>query len=718
MSFYNTIEGLINQKIIDNPEINSEEAFSELCFDMLSDTMFLSDYQHSYYFNDEKNKQTLKINGFCLSEGEDVLSLFITDLSIEQTQNNIDKKDVITTLKQLYRVLNYIIRTDDQGIPKAHILSELHNRYLLELKDSLSQIHLYLLTNKIAVNRKDVKLDEIYGKNDLEGNIDLNIRVVDLDELERLFKNNQSLDIEVANFCDKPIQIMFPNIENLSYKSAISILPGEFLFNIYKEFGPRLLENNVRSFLSLNKKVNKGIEETLINNPDMFLAYNNGLCVTVSNIELNEDKTVRLFKDFQIVNGGQTTSTIFFAKLKQKKQKVYNINLDKVNVMTKITRIGRNIDSTKIQATISKNSNLQSAVIESDLNSNNEFLINIHSYSKKYRSPYTNTYFYFERTRGQFNLELSLSKNKNFTNIFPKNQVFTITDVTFIYYLGFNNIISPFISVYSKENRHPIFKKLMAQENKSLNEDYYFKLLGLYILYKKFDNLYGKGPSKSIGRIKKNVVAYGIGLIQKFLSHNNESIDFIHIWKNGINNDDEIIIKTYLEYVNDLIKSNFDDGRIDEACKKEETWNFVNSSVKKDELTKVLKIFKIVKTKIIANKSIENDDSARYKIMVSEINSLIHNEIEYKKIIKCIEDEISINSLDGMSRYSRTHLSVLKNHFRPQNKVYGEVNINPYSFDLYISECNGVKKKIEEVKLRIEEVYRIFNAVINDENYK
>ena len=83
-----------------------------------------------------------------------------------------------------------------------------------------------------------------------------------------------------------------------------------------------------------------------------------------------------------------------------------------------------------------------------------------------------------------------------------------------------------------------------------------------------------------------------------------------------------------------------------------------------------------------------------------------------------MEDEISINSLDGMSRYSRTHLSVLKNHFRPQNKVYGEVNINPYSFDLYISECNGVKKKIEEVKLRIEEVYRIFNAVINDENYK
>jgi hypothetical protein len=178
-----------------------------------------------------------------------------------------------------------------------------------------------LFTNKNAVNRKEININEVFGKKDLEGEVDLNIRVIDFVELERLFKNNQKLDIEVANFCNKPIQVMVPNIINTSYQSAISILPGDFLFNIYKEYGPRLLENNVRSFLTLNRKVNKGIEDTLVNDPEMFLAYNNGLCVTVSQIEKNEDGTVKIFKDFQIVNGGQTTSTIYFAKLKERKNR-------------------------------------------------------------------------------------------------------------------------------------------------------------------------------------------------------------------------------------------------------------------------------------------------------------------------------------------------------------------------------------------------------------
>jgi hypothetical protein len=716
MSFLNTLEGLVNQKVIDNSEFNSEEAFSELCFEMLSDTLFLPDFQHSYYFLEEKNNQNLKINGFALSEGEDILSLFISDIGSYVIAENMDKKNLILNFKQLYRVLNYVIRVNNQDVPKSHILSGLNSRFQEELKENLNQINLYLLTNKNAVNRKEVKSVEVIAEKDLDGAIDFNIRVVDLEELERLYKNNQSIDIEVSKYSDKPLLIMVPNILNLSYRSAISILPGNFLFNIYKEFGSRLLEKNVRSFLSLNKKVNKGIENTLINDPDMFLAYNNGLCVTVSNFELNDDGSVKFFKDFQIVNGGQTTSTIFFAKLKQKKQLNYKIDLDRVNVMTKITRIGRNIDSTKIQATISKNSNLQSAVIESDLSSNDEYLVTIHTYSKKYRSPFTNDYFYFERTRGQYNLESSLSKNKAFVNLFPKNQVFNIVDITFIYYLGFSNYIEPFNSVSSKEKRHPIFKKLMKDEVKIIDEDYYFNLMGLYILYKKFDSLYGKGDS-SIGKIKKNVVAYGIALIQKDLASHNETIDFIDIWRSGINADYDMVIKGYLQYLNDFLISNYDDGRLDEACKKESTWNSVHSNFSKSELKNVIQIFTVCKKKKSKVSLSSKDDDLRYRIMLDEINSLINNETKYKNLIKCIEEEINNNSADQMSRYSRVHLSTLKAHFRALEIGHGVIVINPYNFDVYINECNGTKKKIEEVKSRIEEVYRIFTAVINDENF-
>ena len=125
----------------------------------------------------------------------------------------------------------------------------------------------------------------------------------------------------------------------------------------------------------------------MINAPEMFLAYNNGLCVTVSEIILNEDGTVKTFKNFQIVNGGQTTSSIFFATQDAKKSRDNYINLAKVNVMAKITEIKRNIDSIKIQSTIAKNSNLQNAVRQSDLSSNEEYLINLNTCSKKFRNP-------------------------------------------------------------------------------------------------------------------------------------------------------------------------------------------------------------------------------------------------------------------------------------------------------------------------------------------
>ena len=45
-----------------------------------------------------------------------------------------------------------------------------------------------------------------------------------------------------------------------------------------------LLERNVRTFLQARGKVNKGIRATLNSEPDMFLAYNNGITGTAERI--------------------------------------------------------------------------------------------------------------------------------------------------------------------------------------------------------------------------------------------------------------------------------------------------------------------------------------------------------------------------------------------------------------------------------------------------
>ena len=65
------------------------------------------------------------------------------------------------------------------------------------------------------------------------------------------------------------------------------IFPGDVLNEIYAQYGPRLLELNVRSFLQARGKVNQGIRRTILEEPERFLAYNNGISCTVSEIGLD-----------------------------------------------------------------------------------------------------------------------------------------------------------------------------------------------------------------------------------------------------------------------------------------------------------------------------------------------------------------------------------------------------------------------------------------------
>ena len=83
--------------------------------------------------------------------------------------------------------------------------------------------------------------------------------------------------------------------------------------SIYETYGSRLLEGNVRSFLTVRGKVNKGIRNTILQRPDMFFAFNNGIACTASSVEVVKERDgLRILKaaDLQIVNGGQTTASL------------------------------------------------------------------------------------------------------------------------------------------------------------------------------------------------------------------------------------------------------------------------------------------------------------------------------------------------------------------------------------------------------------------------
>ena len=109
-------------------------------------------------------------------------------------------------------------------------------------------------------------------------------------DIERIYKSRlagfekEDLVINCEDFGIEGIPCIKANIETDQYESYLTIVPGEFLAAIYKEYGPALLESNVRSFLKFNGGVNKGIRDTILNENSRFFTYNNGISTTANKI--------------------------------------------------------------------------------------------------------------------------------------------------------------------------------------------------------------------------------------------------------------------------------------------------------------------------------------------------------------------------------------------------------------------------------------------------
>jgi len=143
------------------------------------------------------------------------------------------------------------------------------------------------------------------------------------------------------------------------------------LARIYGEHGQRLLERNVRAFLQAKGKVNRGLQKTLREEPHRFLAYNNGLCCTAAEVKVKaaSDGHARIewVRDFQIVNGGQTTASIYHALKKEK------VDVTQVVVQVKLTVLSDPAGVAEIVPLISQYANSQNKVKNPDLYANRPF---------------------------------------------------------------------------------------------------------------------------------------------------------------------------------------------------------------------------------------------------------------------------------------------------------------------------------------------------------
>ena len=180
------------------------------------------------------------------------------------------------------------------------------------LSSKLRKVRFVLLSNALLSKSVDEKITE-----EEIGGIPCSFDVWDLGRIQRIEESGKSREDIIIDFSSLPdggLPCLPAFTGEGTYKSYLLAMPGTLVAELYDKYGERLLEQNVRTFLQFRGKVNKGMRNTIQNSPEMFFAYNNGITSTAEKVitsELNGKVLITSIKNFQIVNGGQTTASLF-----------------------------------------------------------------------------------------------------------------------------------------------------------------------------------------------------------------------------------------------------------------------------------------------------------------------------------------------------------------------------------------------------------------------
>ncbi len=557
------------QQIIAGCDVEEEEAFREDRFtedfiDYLLEAGEVEDGTTCYH-----SAPGLQLNGYGVNSEQDCLYLFISVCKWELPPAILQMSEVENAFK---RLIKYFERAVDGYHLKLEEASQVFDSaqqiHLLYENKLLSTVRFYILTDGIA----DLEYD---GPDEVKG-----IKVIyDIWDIGRLFrlcsskKERESIDIDFQTLTGESIPCLPMPLQNTDYLTYMTILPAELLVKIYDQHGPKLLERNVRTFLQIRGKVNKGIYSTILNEPHMFLAYNNGICITAEavSIEPSSDEGVRisLIRDFQIVNGAQTVASLHRARHENK------ASLEGILVPAKITVVESHEKMEELVPKISEYSNSQNRISMADFSSNHPFHRAVEELSRTIWAPAIDgsqrqTRWFYERARGQYldekGRERDADRRKIFEKIHPSRQVFTKTDLA--KFENTWNQLPHYVSRGAQKNFQEFTLRLQQIDQFVPDQEYFRHLAAKAILFKRAERLV---QEQGYGGYRANIVTYTLA----WLSHKTGmKIDLDLIWENqdlsqALNN----AIVTVSKYAYEHITSPLGGQNVTEWCKKEECWN-------------------------------------------------------------------------------------------------------------------------------------------------
>lgn len=522
-------------------------------------------------------KNQHKVNAYAEPDNYETIDLFITIFKGTEEPTRIAKEEIDTAAKRIanfFRKAKYkdYANEIDETSPIWDFAQTLATSSLLS--ENLVRVNAIILTDGLYPG-------EVPASQVISG-YPLFYRIIDINYLYNITeKSHIPIEIDFKNEGFEIPCIISPS-ENEQYQSYLAILPGIALATIYERYGSRLLEQNVRSFLQFTGKINNGIRKTIKGEPHMFLAFNNGIAATAEELLVEKSENgngliISKVKDFQIVNGGQTTASIYHTLKKDK------ADISAVFVQVKLSVVKNRSKFSEIVSSIAEYANTQNKVSISDLSSNKPYHIELEKLSRNVFAPHVTgqnnqTKWFYERARGQYkNARIkegfTKAKQKAFDLKNPKNQMFNKEELA-KYVNAYQEVydgkkigVGPHTVVKGNQKNYVQF--INYNLVKKLDSIYFEDIIAKAILFRAAEKTYGVKPN-SIGDMRYITVPYAISLLNY---HTSNKIDLYKIWKNqSISQSLKDVLYDLMVKVENYIKGNAPGSLYGEWAKKEDCW--------------------------------------------------------------------------------------------------------------------------------------------------
>ena len=498
----------------------------------------------------------IKVDGYSYNEDDGVLNLFVSVFSADIENKSLTQTEINQAFK---RIENFFQRSFsktyytklEESTPVYDLAYQIHKN-----KANISTVKYYLLSNKILSDRAEALPPR------QSETISFSYNIWDISRLFRMDASNQQKEdiyIDFDELSKESLYCLPAHLDTQDYKSYLLVIPGTLLAVLYHKYGARLLEQNVRTFLQARGKVNKGLRNTIINQPEKFFAYNNGLTTTAEDIEQEETShglKIKSLKNLQIVNGGQTTASIYSAMRKDK------ADLSKIFVQVKLTIVAPE-QVNDLVPKISEYANTQNKVNAADFFSNHPFHIRIEDFSRRVYTPADemgkqNKWFY-ERARGQYQdmiAHKTKAEKKKLQLEYPKQQLITKTDLS-----KFENVWECIPHTVAKGAQYSFIEyakeigKLWKKYNKEYNELFYKSAIAKAIIFKTTEATISNS-SWFVRDYRAQAVAYAISYLANIIKKQDKYFNFLDVWNHQKVSEatqkalDVITEKVYMELTN------------------------------------------------------------------------------------------------------------------------------------------------------------------------